>query len=76
MKMFLTTISQSSSQVQSRTVFEYSFSLFNPQDQKTIDDLTAAFTHPPTSQDWDNWLEDWHDNGYYLESQPRLSQII
>lgn len=73
--MFSTDIlTQTTPKVQ--TVYEYSFSLFNPEDNDLQDNLTATFTHIPTADDWTVWLAGWNSCGYFLSTQPQLINII
>lgn len=74
--MFSTTIlTQSTSKVQTRTVYEYALAVHNATDKDT-QNLTAAFTHIPTTDDWTVWLADWNSCGYSLSTQPQLINII
>jgi hypothetical protein len=78
-KMTLTTIAQSTPQVQSQsisTVYQYSFSLINTTDNDIQDNLTAAFTNIPTSDDWTSWLRGWSSIGYQFQNEPQLIEII
>lgn len=69
------TIAQTPPQVQSSFVYEYAFSVFNPEDKDT-QHLTAAFKGIPTSEDWKQWLSGWNDTGYQLQTKPQLIRII
>jgi hypothetical protein len=60
----------------STTVYEYSLTLINTIDHDIQDNLTAAFTHIPTLNDWQQWLSGWTDCGYKLQSQPQLLRTI
>ena len=75
--MSQTILTQSTSKVQSTKalVREYALSVVNPQDND-IQELTAAFTHSPSSQDWDNWLSGWRSINYRLQSPPQLIRAI
>ncbi len=64
--MTSTTLTQSTT-----TVYEYSLTVVNSQDNDT-QELTAAFTNLPSPQDWQQWLSGWTDAGYELLSQPQL----
>lgn len=75
--MTLTTISQSTPQVLSQSVvYEYSYSLINKDDNDIQDNMTAAFRHIPTTNDWANRLSGWSSIGYQFHSQPQLIRII
>ncbi|MEN9871856.1 MAG: hypothetical protein RLZZ171_2848 [Cyanobacteriota bacterium] len=74
--MLSTNIAQTIDQVQSQTVYEYSFSLINTTDNDTQDNLTAAFTFIPTLIDWQEWLSGWISCGYSLSSSPQLIRTI
>ncbi|MGL5834256.1 MAG: hypothetical protein ACRC1Z_13625 [Waterburya sp.] len=75
--MLTTNIAQSTFRVQpATTVYEYSFSLFNPEDNDLQDNLTAAFPSIPTADDWAAWLSGWNSCGYSLSTTPQLINII
>lgn len=74
--MLLTNIAQTTGKIQSQTVYEYSFSLINTEDNDTQSNLTAAFTKIPTLQDWQQWLSGWIDCGYSFSSTPLLINVI
>jgi hypothetical protein len=73
--MTLSTIAQSSNQVQSTVIYEYSFTVINSIDNDT-QKLTAAFASLPTVKDWSQWLTGWISCGYSLTSQPQLIRTI
>jgi hypothetical protein len=73
--MFRTNITQTTSQIQIRTVYEYALIVHNAKDNDT-QNLTAAFTHIPTSDDWQQWLTGWNSCGYLLSSTPRLINVF
>lgn len=64
--MTSTTLTQSTT-----TVYEYSLTVVNSQDNDT-QHLTAAFTNLPSPQDWQQWLSGWLDCGYSLATEPVL----
>jgi hypothetical protein len=70
------TLTQTSSQLQPLdVVYEYSFKVFNKQDNDT-QDLTAAFISQPNIQDWAQWLLGWTSCGYRLCSLPHLINTL
>jgi hypothetical protein len=73
--MFSTNITQSTPEVQTRTVYEYALIVHNAKDNDT-QNLTAAFTFIPTSHDWLQWLSGWTDCGYLLSSPATLINVI
>jgi hypothetical protein len=73
--MFKTNIAQTTPQIQTRTVYEYAFTVHNAKDNDT-QNLTAAFTHIPTSGDWVQWLSGWTDCDYFLSNVPTLINVI
>ncbi|MEM9509840.1 MAG: hypothetical protein AAGA16_19520 [Cyanobacteria bacterium P01_E01_bin.35] len=73
--MTLNNIAQTSLSIQSSSVYEYSLTVVNPENNDT-QDLNAAFRSIPTSTDWQQWLDGWTDTGYELHSQPQLLQIF
>jgi hypothetical protein len=75
MKMLMITITQSTPQVQTRTVYEYALTVHNAKDNDT-QNLSAAFTHIPTSDDWLQWLSGWNSCGYLLSNVPTLINVI
>ena len=70
--MTLSTISQSAS---STAVFKYSFQVVNCQDSNDIEESVAAFSGKPTPQDWIDWLSNWYELGFELQSPPQLISI-
>jgi hypothetical protein len=77
MKMFSTTIAQSTQSVQSKIslVYEYSLVVLNPEDNDT-QLLNAAFSSLPSLEDWQNWLSGWNSCGYSLLAKPQLIRTI
>ena len=77
MQMFLTNIAQTTAsiQVQSDRVYEYALTVSNSTDNDT-QELVAAFTSIPSSQDIQQWLSGWNSCGYSLQSQPQLIRTI
>ena len=77
MQMLTTTIAQSSASIQPsiRRVYEYALTVVNSTDNDT-QELTAAFTSIPSSQDIQQWLSGWNSCGYSLSSQPQLIRTI
>ena len=69
-------LTQSTQQVQTFDVYEYSFSLINPDTQDIQENLTAAFKCLPSQQDWLDFLAGWIDCGYRFDSVPRLVNIF
>lgn len=74
--MLLTNIAQSTPQVQTFDVYEYSFSLINSDTHDIQENLTAAFKRLPNQQDWLDFLAGWIDCGYRFYSVPRLVNIF
>ena len=76
--MSLSTIANPASTTQKSrtfTVYEYSLTVHNPEDNDT-QELTAAFTSIPLLQDWQQWLNGWNSCDYFLNSQPILIRTI
>ena len=69
-------LAQSTTTVQTFEVYEYSFSLFNPDTHDIQENLTAAFKRLPSQDDWKAWLVGWIDCGYRFYSVPRLVNIF
>ena len=69
-------LTQSTQQVQTFDVYEYSFSLINPDTQDIQENLTAAFKRLPSQDDWKAWLDGWIKCGYRFYSVPRLINIF
>ena len=72
--MFSTTIAQSSVSIQQapkRRVYEYALTVSDSTNSDT-QELVAAFTSIPSSQDIQQWLTGWNSCGYSLQSQPQL----
>ena len=72
----LTQLAPEVQSTQAKVVYEYAFSLINPQDRDIQDNLTAAFPFIPTSIDWQQWLKGWTDTGYRFHTSPQLIRII
>ena len=74
--MSQTILTQSTPAVQTFEVYEYSFSLINPDTQDIQHSMTAAFKRLPCQQDWLDFLAGWIDCGYRFDSVPRLINIF
>ncbi len=75
--MLTTTITQSPASIQTpiQKVYEYALTITNTDDNDT-QELIAAFTSIPSSQELKQWLTGWNSCGYSLSTQPILIRTI
>lgn len=56
-------------------LYEYLAILIN--DQNELEFLNeVVFRHPPTEDDWNDWLKGWHCAGYRLLEPPTFKRLI
>lgn len=75
--MLTINIAQSPAELQApiKRVYEYALTIVNATDNDT-QELTAAFTSIPSSEDIQQWLMGWNSCGYSLTAQPILLRTI